>query len=217
MLKRAMLRVSLLALLLGAAPGWAQWTAAPPDANNSRPNAVPAGTTFVARLEDKLDTRKLERGKKFKMRLMADLVAPNGAVIPRGRKIRGHVSSVERGINGRMILSFDEIETRKGWVPLAATVIGVPGEHGVEPQTGAEGEISRRGVDKKRAITAAAIGAGAGAVTGAVAGGTKGAIIGAAVGAGVGTGAGILTDRDLRLNEGQQLELRLDRAVVIPE
>jgi outer membrane lipoprotein SlyB len=55
-----------------------------------------------------------------------------------------------------------------------------------------------------------------GAVTGTVAGGSKGAIIGAAVGAGAGLGAGILTDRDLKLEKGTQLELRLDRPLVVP-
>lgn len=181
-----------------------------------RPEAVPEGTRFIVRLDDTLDTKKVKPGKKFKLKLMEDLIAPSGASIPRGKKIKAHVSDVDRGVHGRLVLSFDEIETRHGWVPLAATVVAVPGEHGVDPKIGAEGEISRRGVDKKRAVQAAAIGAGAGALTGAVAGGGKGAVIGAAVGAGVGLGAGILTDRDLKLQDGQQLELRLDRPLVIP-
>lgn len=32
----------------------------------------------------------------------------------------------------------------------------------------------------------------------------------------VGLGAGILTDRDLKLEKGTQLELRLDRPLVVP-
>jgi len=183
----------------------------------SAPNAIPEGTKFLARLDDTLDTKKNIQGKRFQAKLSEDLVAPNGATIPRNKKIKGHVSSYDRGLHGRMLLSFDEIETRHGWVPLIATVTSVPGEHSVNSETGAEGEISRRGVNKTRAAEEAAIGAGVGAITGAAVGGSKGAVIGAAAGAGLGLGAGILTGRDLKLQKGQQLELRLDRAIVVPE
>ncbi|MBI1739831.1 MAG: hypothetical protein HYR57_02970 [Candidatus Koribacter versatilis] len=161
------------------------------------PNAVPEGTTFLVRLEDKLDTRKLQPGKHFKVKLAEDLTAANGSIIPRGKKIKGHVSSVEQGLHARMLLSFDEIETNRGWVPLIATVTGVPGEHAVK-QPDAEGEIERKGMSKRRVIEAAAVGAVLGTVTGAAAGGGKGAGIGAGAGAGVGALAGILTDQDRR-------------------
>lgn len=180
-------------------------------------NAIPEGTRFVVLLQDKLDTHKVERGKRFQAKLAEDLVAPNGALVQRGRKVKGHVSDVEHGFSPRLLLSFDQIDTGHGWIPLAATVTGVPGEHGVKQETGPEGEIARRGVDKKRAAEAAAIGAGVGVLTGAAVGGGKGAIIGAAAGAGVGLGAGVLTGRDLKLEKGTQLELRLDRPLVVPE
>ena len=188
----------------------------PPADSYDRPDAIPEGTTFTIRLRDTLDTRKLERGKKFEGEVQEDLVAPNGLLIPRGRKVAGHVSDFTRGFKGRLVLSFDKIETRKGWVPLAATVIGVPGEHGVEPQTGEEGEISRKGIDKKRAVESVLVGAAVGAAAGAIAGGGKGAAIGAAVGGAAGGGAGVLTDRDIKIEKGQALELRLDRPVIIP-
>lgn len=213
--------VSLVTLALLAAtiiPSAAQqrYPIYPNERYQSHPNAVPEGTRFIILLDDKLDTKKVERGKKFKAKLAEDLVAPDGSVIPRGKKIKGHVSDVDRGLHAHLLLSFDQIETRRGWVPLVATVTGVPGEHGVKRETGVEGEIERRGVDKKRAITATAVGAGVGAVAGTVAGGSKGAIIGAAVGAGAGLGAGVLTDRGLKLDKGTQLELRLDRPLAIP-
>ena len=206
----------LLALLITATAAWAQYTgtAGGPAAPAY---AIPEGTQFIVRLEDKLDTRKVERGKRFKAKLAEDLTAPNGDFIPRGKKLKGHVSDVDHGLRGKLLLSFDEIETQHGWVPLVATVMGSPGEHGVQPGAGPEGEISRPGVDKRRAAEAAAIGAGVGGLTGAVAGGSKGAAIGAAVGAGAGLGAGILTGRGLTLEKGQQLELRLDRALVVPQ
>ncbi|HSE48387.1 MAG TPA: hypothetical protein VLA96_04185 [Terriglobales bacterium] len=218
MKKRALVILCALALSL---PVLAQDTrpqlgTRPSSDSYDRPDAIPEGTTFTIRLRDTLDTRKIERGKKFEGEIQEDLVAPNGLLIPRGRKVAGHVSEFTRGINGRLTLSFDKIETRKGWVPLAATVVGVPGEHGVEPRTGEEGEISRKGINKKRLIESLLIGGAVGAAAGAIAGGGKGAAIGAAVGAAAGGGAGVLTDRDVKIEKGQALELRLDRPVIIP-
>ena len=145
-----------------------------------------------------------------------DLVAPDGSIIPRGKKIKGHVSDVEQGLHPRLLLSFDQIDTSEGWVPLAATVIGVPGEHGVKQETGREGEIEGPGMDRRRAAEAAAVGAGVGTLAGVAAGGGKGAVIGAAAGAGAGLGAGILTARNFKLDKGTQLEVQLDRPLIVP-
>src|SRR3954466_9730127 len=57
------------------------------------PNAIPEGTRFMTVLDDKLDTKKIKEGKTFKLKLAEDLTAPNGEVIPRGKKIKAHVSS----------------------------------------------------------------------------------------------------------------------------
>jgi hypothetical protein len=181
------------------------------------PNAIPEGTQFMTVLDDKLDTKKIKEGKTFKLKLAEDITAPNGQVIPRGKKIKGHVSSIDRGLRGRVLLSFDQIETKHGWVPLLATVSGVPGEHGVDQNIGSEGEIQRRGTDKRRAAESAAVGAAVGAVAGAAAGGGRGAVIGAAAGGVLGGGAGILTDRDMVLQKGTQIELTLDRQLQVPD
>ncbi len=187
------------------------------DSSTPGPNWIPEGTHFVIRLQDKLDTKKIGNNgnKHFKAKLAEDLTAPNGSMIPRGAEVKGHVSEVSRGFHGRILLSFDEIKTPHGWMPLAATVSDVPGEHGVKTDD-REGEIERKGASKTRVIEAAAIGAGTGAAAGAAAGGGRGAGIGAGAGAAVGAAAGILTDRDLRLDKGQQLELSLDRALEVP-
>jgi hypothetical protein len=181
------------------------------------PNAVPEGTRFIVKLKDTLDTRKLEQGKHFKAELREDLITANGSIIPKGRTIKGHVARFERGYTGaRLMLATDEIETRHGWVPLIATVMGVPGDPSIK-STGEEGEIARKGPDKKRVLTNAAIGAGVGAATGAMAGGGKGAAIGAAAGAGLGTGSSwLMKGEDLKLDKGTQLELRLDRDTQVP-
>src|SRR5258708_5192540 len=113
-------------------------------AQPSAPNVIPEGTQFEVQLQDSLDTNKVSQGKSFKAKLAQDLLAPNGNIIPMGSKVKGHVSSVERGMSSRLLLSFDQIETKHGWVPLAAIVTGVPGEHSVQAETGSEGEINHR-------------------------------------------------------------------------
>ena len=107
------------------------------------PHAIPYGTTFLIRLEDRLDVSRIQPGKRFKARLGEDLMGPDETTILRGSRIRGHVSEVGNGFHPRLLLSFDEIETRHGWAPLIATIIDVPGEHGLT--AGAEGGIERRG------------------------------------------------------------------------
>lgn len=181
------------------------------------PNVVPEGTRFIIKLKDTLDTSKMSQGQRFKAELREDLVTPNGLIIPKGHTIKGHVGSFERGFTGaRMLLAMDEIETRHGWMPLIATVTGVPGDPSIK-STENESEITRKGPDKKRIIENAAIGAGVGAVSGAALGGGKGAAIGAVAGAGLGGGSGLLfRGNDLRLEKDTQLELRLDRDLQVP-
>lgn len=178
------------------------------------PNAIPEGQTFLIRLNDKLDTGRLKPGKHFSARLAEDLLAPNGSGIHRGAKVTGHVSSVQQGLHARMLLSFDEIDTGRGKMPLIATVTGVPGEKAAK-QPNAEGEIEK-GISPRREIESIAIGAGIGAAAGAVGGGGKGAGIGAGAGAGLGALSGYLTDRNITLNKGTVLEVRLDHPLQIP-
>lgn len=180
-------------------------------------NAIPDGSRFIIKLKDTLDTRKMREGDHFKAELREELVTPIGLVIPKGRTIKGHVGTYERGYTGaRILLALDEIETRKGWVPLIATVTGVPGDPSIKSDSD-EGELYRKGPDKKKVITNAAIGAAVGAVSGSVAGGSRGAAIGAVAGAGLGTGSGFLfKGSDLRLERGTQLEVRLDRDLIVP-
>ena len=178
-------------------------------------SAVPEGQTFLIRLNDTLDTSKLKAGKKFSAKLAEDLQAPDGATIRRGKKINGHVSSIEQGMHARLLLSFDEIDTGHGKMPLIATVTGVPGEHAAK-QPDSEGTIEKKGMSKGHMVEAAAVGAGIGAAAGVAAGGGKGAGIGAGAGAGLGALTGFLTDRNLRLQKGTTLEVRLDHPLQIP-
>ena len=180
------------------------------------PNVIPADTQFEVQLKDTLDTNKDSPGKKFKAKLAQDLIAQDGSTIPVGSEVRGHVSDVQRGLHSQLLLSFDQIKTPHGWVPLAAMVAGVPGEHSIQSETGPEGEIKHTKVDARRELEDGAVGAGLGALAGAAAGGGKGAAIGAGVGGGLGTGAGLLMGRNIRLNKGQALDLRLERDIYLP-
>jgi hypothetical protein len=190
-------------------------TSAPSSATSA--DAIPQGTRFILKLRDPLDTHTLEPGQHFEAELTQDLVSPSGLRIPRGELIRAHVATFERGYSGaRLMLAMDDIETPQGWVPLIATFTGIPGDPSIK-STGQEGEITQKGPDKKRVITNAAIGAGIGAATGAAAGGGKGALAGLVAGAGLGTtGSFIFKSSDLKLDKGTNLEVRLDRDLVVP-
>jgi hypothetical protein len=180
------------------------------------PDAIPQGTRFILKLDDVLDTHNLQPGQHFQAELTQDLVTPGGLAIPKGGLVRAHVATFERGYTGaRMMLAMDDIETPAGWVPLIATFTGVPGDPSIK-STGQEGEITQKGPSKKRVITNAAIGAGIGAATGAAAGGGKGALAGAVAGAGLGTTTSfIFKSSDLKLDKGTNIEVRLDRDLVL--
>jgi len=182
--------------------------------------AVPTARPFLVRLEDKLSTKKHKAGKKFKVKTLDPLEAADGTVIPPGAEIRGHISRIEpAGLTGRarLWLSFDDIRTRAGRLPIVAQVTGVPGEHSVRSGPSKEGEIESRTSQGTREIQAAAAGAAIGAVVGATAKGGKGAAIGAAIGAASGfliaTGLG----QELELDKGTKIELELERPLYLSQ
>ena len=179
------------------------------------PNEVPDGYRFLVTLAEPIDTATATRGKHFRALVREPLVAPNGQTITGGHWVTGHVSEVQRGFNAMLLLSFDEIQTQRGWIPLSATVVEIPSEHGLKAP-GAEGEIQRKPIDMRKALEGAGVGAVMGASTGEAAGGGKGAAVGAATGAMAGASVATLTDRNILLDKGAQLVLRLDRGVIIP-
>lgn len=170
---------------------------------------VPAGTRFLVELRDKLEARKIKVGKRFEARTLEALRATDGSIIESGARIRGRVSYVE---NNRVMLRFEEIDTRRGWVPLVASVSGVVGEKDVKARPDDEGEIQAQGRRGRNAAIGSAVGAGVGAAVGASRGGGRGAAIGAAVGAAGGAVIGAASGgRDLVLERGARIELVLDR------
>lgn len=173
---------------------------------------VPAGTRFVVELRDKLEAKKIKVGKKFDARTLEALRATDGNIIEAGAKLKGRVAYVE---DNKVVLRFEELDTRRGWVPIVAQVSGVVGEKQVKQKVGSEGEISVQGSRGRNAAIGAAIGAGAGAAVGAAKAGSHGAMIGAATGAAAGALIGAASGgRDLVLTQGTRVELTLDRSLI---
>ena len=195
MKRRRALAVTLLFALAAFAPAaWAQ-------------SEVPAGTRFLVEMRDKLEVKKLKVGKKFSARTLEALHAIDGSVIEANAKVKGRVAWID---GNRVNLRFEQIDTRRGWVPLVATVTGTVGERNLK--TNEEGEIRASGGRGKGAAIGAVVGAGVGAAVGASQAGGKGAAIGAGVGAASGAIVGAAAGgRDTVIHEGARLELILDR------
>jgi hypothetical protein len=179
---------------------------------------VAPGTKFLVSLEDDLGTKGTAERAKFKVKTLEPLEAGSGIYLPSGAEIEGHVSHVESaGTTGRarIWLTFDEIHTKFGHLPIVAEVVSVPGEHSVKNKPGQEGLIEGRSSTQEDAAQAAAAGAALGAVKGVKDKDKKEAAEGAALGAItaylVESGRG----HELDLQKGVKLELELERALYL--
>ncbi len=179
---------------------------------------VAPGTRFLVALEDDLGTKGTQEKAKFKVRTLEPLEAGEGIYLPSGAIIEGHVSHVEpAGVTGRarLWLTFDEIHTNFGRLPIVAEVISVPGDHSVKNKASQEGLIEGRSSTQEDAAQAAAAGAALGAVKGVKDKDKKEAAEGAALGAVTAylmeTGRG----HELDLPRGVKLELELERALYL--
>jgi hypothetical protein len=181
--------------------------------------AVVPGTRFLVKLEEGLNTETSRRNNRFKVRTLEPLEAGSGIYLPAGAEIVGHISRVESaGIAGRarIWLTFDDIRTNFGPLPIVAEVVAVPGDHSVKsggPQQ--EGLIEGRMSTQQAAGEAAAAGAAMGAVKGVkdhdkreVAEGAMAAAIAAYL---VESGRG----HEVDLPPGAKLEVELERALYL--
>jgi hypothetical protein len=181
--------------------------------------AVVPGTRFLVRLEDELNTERSRRNNRFKVRTLEPLEAGSGIYLPAGAEIVGHISRVESaGIAGRakIWLTFDDIRTNFGPLPIVAEVVAVPGDHSVKAGPAIqEGLIEGRVSTQQAAAQAAAAGAAMGAVKGVkdhdkkeVAEGAMAAAIAAYL---VESGRG----HEVDLPRGAKLEIELERALYL--
>jgi hypothetical protein len=180
--------------------------------------AVAPGTKFLVRLEDGLSTRATQENAKFKVKTLEPLEAGSGIYLGPGAEIQGHISRVERaGIAGRarLWLTFDEIHTKFGKLPIVAEVVSVPGDHSVKSGPAQEGLIEGRNGTQHDAAQAAAAGAAIGAVKGVKDKDKKEVAEGAALGALTAYLMESGRGHELNLPKGAKLELELERALYL--
>ena len=180
--------------------------------------AVVPGTRFLVSLEGDLNTKQVRKNQEFRVRTLEPLLAGQGNYLPPGAVIVGHISRVDpAGATGRakIWLTFDEIHTRFGKLPIVAEVASVPGDHSLRPGPIQEGVIEGRSSTQKDAAQAAAAGAAMGALQGVKDKNKKEAAEAAAIGALeaylIESGRG----QEIDLPHGAKLELELERALYL--
>ena len=180
--------------------------------------AVTPGTKFLVQLEEELGTRGTQENAKFRVKTLEPLEAGSGIYLPAGAEIHGHISHVEpAGVAGRakLWLTFDDIQTKFGALPIVAEVVDVPGDHSVKPGVKKEGLIEGRSSTQQDAAQAAAAGAAIGAVKGVKEKDKKEAAEGAALGAFTAYLMESGRGHELNLPKGAKLELELERALYL--
>ncbi len=180
--------------------------------------AVAPGTKFLVKLEKDLGTKGTQENAKFRVMTLEPLEAGRGIYLPAGAEIAGHVSRVEpAGMAGRakLWLTFDDIHTKFGTLPIVAEIVSVPGDHSVKAGGTQEGLIEGRTSTQEAAAQAAAAGAAMGAVHGVKDKDKKEAAEGAALGALTAYLMESGRGHELHLPKGAKLELELERALYL--
>jgi hypothetical protein len=180
--------------------------------------AVVPGTRFLVRLESDLNTKEVHKNQPFHVRTLEPLEAGQGNYLPPGAVIVGHVSRVDpAGTTGRakIWLTFDEIQTQFGKLPIVAEVASVPGDHSIKSGQLPEGVIEGRSSTQKDAAQAAAAGAAMGAMHGVKDKNKKEAAEGAALGALEAYLMEAGRGQEIELPKGAKLELELERALYL--
>jgi len=180
------------------------------------PNEVPPGTRFLIRLNDELGSQDSKVGRRFTARTIEPLASANGTTIPAGSEVRGHVDKVEAaGKTGRarMWLTFDDIQTPDGWMPLIAMVDDVPGVHSIRVDYEREGEIEANSSKRQEAFEAAAAGALVGAAAGVASHNGKDAAMSAAAAAATAYMVTSGLGQEVTLQRDTKIEIILERSL----
>ena len=180
--------------------------------------AVAPGTKFLVKLEEDLGTKEARENDKFKVRTLEPLEAGSGIYLPAGAEVFGHISRVQSaGTAGhaKLYLTFDEIGTKFGRLPIVAEVVAVPGDHSIKAGEIHEGLIEGRHSNQQSAAEAAAAGATIGAMPGVKDKNKKEAAEGAALGALTAYLMESGRGHELNLPKGAKLELELGRALYL--
>jgi hypothetical protein len=183
-----------------------------------RSGAIPAGTRFVIELEDSLDTKDDRAGKPFAARTVDTLATVDGRELPAGSLLRGHIDKCESAHEvgrARLWLTFDNLASPRGRLPLVAQLIDAPGVHSVRVAYDHEGEILAASSKRDQAELAAAVGALTGAAAGVASRNARHAATGAAIGA---LTAFLITSglgQEVALPKETKLELVLARPLLL--
>lgn len=182
---------------------------------------VAEGTRIQGTLDHRLDTKTAQAGDRFSLTVSVPVWVGAVAAIPAGSTIQGTVQQASRGGklsgNAQLQLQFTTL-TVPGQtpVPLYATTTGVGADaQNVGGVNSEEGTVTGQSAETgKHAATGAAIGA----VLGGIFGGGSGILRGGAAGAAAGT-AGVLLShkKDLVLDQGETISLKLDRPLQLPK
>lgn len=186
--------------------------------NSSNYPVIPNGTRFLIGTEGEIGTAKNKVNDRFIAKTLEPLATDDGRVLPPGAEVRGHISRMEAaGATGhaRLWLTFEDIKTPDGRLPMVASVVSVPGDFSVKQEESKEGEIETRSSKAQRDAEAAAAGAATGGIAGAKAAGAKGAAVGALAGAAAGFLASSSLGQEIDLPKGTKVEIELLRPVYL--
>jgi hypothetical protein len=179
---------------------------------------VQNGTRFLVRLEQEIRTGTAKVNAPFEVQTIEPLGTSRGHVIRSGARIVGHISRIEPGgLTGhaRLWLTFDDIDTQHGMLPIVAEVASVPGEYSVRQGESKEGEIEARTIKGTELVEAAAVGAAKGGAAGVVSHNAKAAATGAATGGVLSFVAASGIGQEIDLPKGTKLELVLERPLYL--
>ena len=208
----------LLFLAGGATQAQAQSQDTAPQTQDAPPDAAARGTRFLVSLQTSISTKEDKVGKRFLARTLEPITTAEGATLPRGTQIRGHIDRVQSAGKvgrARLWLTFDEIHVSSGWVPLVADLIDAPGVHSIRVLYDHEGEIRAAQTKQEDVAFAAAEAAFVGAEPGIVAKNKQDAAMGAAISAAT---AFMITSglgQELTLPQNLKLELVLQRPLYL--
>jgi len=206
---------AVLLLFSGAVPCvQAQSQDPAPQSQDAPPDAAPRGTRFLVSLQTIISTKEDKVGKQFQARTLEPLATAEGATLPIGAQIRGHIDKIQpagKVGRARLWLTFDEIHAPTGWIPLVADLIDAPGVHSIRVLYDREGEIRATNSKQEDAVFAAAEAAFVGAEPGIAKKDKQDAAMGAAISAAT---AFMITSglgQELTLPQNIKLELVLQR------
>lgn len=177
-------------------------------------DSTQAKARFLVRLNQEMNTGRDKVSQSFEVTTLEPVQTANGYTIRPGARIVGHISRIEpAGLMGRarIWLTFDDIDTRRGTLPIVAEVSSVPDEHSVRTGPSREGEIEGRSEKVDQVAEATAAGAAKGSAPGVTSHNAKAAAIGAANGGLAAFLASSGLGQEIELPKGTKLELVLDR------